>query len=456
MPGLKKIVLYDHVLTNLPAELLAKAFSRLQEVVIGGTYLTRGQLTTILETSLASTRLAMFDLSNLSKISEDMWENTGYLPLGVRPDSVNQELSNVSEELLTKSLLRLEKVSLKCNKLGLLQWNSILENTPASGLKDLDLSFNSEIIDIPSITLATAVASLRKVNLAYLTLTDEQLLFIFKLIKTSQTLEDLNIGNIKLQDIPKDMLTTLCKLKVVNIEGTNLSNVQVNEILYAIAHEDNSIYPNKIEKLNISRNSIQDTPSQLLADACSRLSHLNISDTYLTTSQCVAIFSALPNSKLKFLDISGVRLASVPTHVLAKGVCCLMEVDLSSTMTTTQQVIAILTNSKDSKTLNKVVGIAMRNIPEHLEECATYLSMVTPYGNLSLRARRQERLKKNNKKDEERPRASLSPNSRLVPAHPPVSGMIPPPPPPPPLPSSSVPHQSPPPPPPPPPPPSSV
>merc|ERR1712128_220858 len=143
-----------------------------------------------------------------------MWENTGYLPVGLRPESVNRELSNMSNDLK-----RLEKVSLKCNKLGLLQWNAILENTPGSNIKELDLSFNSEIIDIPGLTLGMAVASLRKVNLAYITLTDDQLLSIFTLIKTSNTLEDLNIGNIKLQDIPKEMLTVLCKLKVVNIEG---------------------------------------------------------------------------------------------------------------------------------------------------------------------------------------------------------------------------------------------
>eukprot|EP00092_Neocalanus_flemingeri_P027663 GFUD01030027.1.p1 GENE.GFUD01030027.1~~GFUD01030027.1.p1 ORF type:complete len:541 (-),score=122.28 GFUD01030027.1:35-1657(-) len=445
MPGLKTVVLYDHVLTNIPAELLAKAFTRLQEVVVGGTYLTRGQLKLILESSLASGSLKMLDLSNLSKISEDMWENTGHLPQGVRHDSVNQELGNVSEDLLTKSLMRLEKLSLKCNKLGLLQWNSLLENTPASNLKDLDLSFNSEIIDIPSITLAMAVASLRKVNLAYITLTDEQLLCIFKLIKTSQTLEELNIGNIKLQDIPNQDMETLCKLKMVNIEGTNLTNVQANSVLQAISNVDHPTYPNKIKSLNISRNSIQDTPSQLLANACLQLTHLNISDTYLTNSQCVAIFSALPNSNMTFLDISGVRISLVPADILSRGVCSLKEVDLSSTMTTTQQVIAILTRSKDSKTLHKVVGIAMRNIPEHLEECATYLSMVTPYGNLSLRARRQERLKKNGKAPRARPKVTLPPNS----AQPQVSGMIPPPPPPPP---SSVQNQFVPPPPPPPPP----
>lgn len=446
MQGLKKIVLYDHVLTNLPAELLAEAFNRLQEVVIGGTYLTRGQLTTILESSVTSNSLKMLDLSNLSKISEDMWENTGYLPVGVTTDSVNQELSNVSEELLTKSLTHLEEVSLKCNKLGLMQWNSILENTPGSNLQDLDLSFNSEIIDIPGLTLATAVACLRRVNLAYLTLTDEQLIWIFQLIKTSKTLEDFNIGNIKLQDIPNDMMNSLCKLKVVNLEGTNLTYVQLNELFNAIANADNSEYLHKIEKLNISRNSIQDTPSQLLADACIQLTHLNISDTYLTTSQCVAIFSALPNSSLKFLDISGIRLASVPTHLLAKGVCSLTEVDLSSTMTTTEQVIGILTRSKDSKTLNKVVGIAMRNIPEHLEECATYLSMVTPYGNLSLRARRQEKLKK--KIDEKQPRLGTSGIPLPPPPPPEFVGNIPPPPPPP---SSTGTKGSPPPPPPPPP-----
>ena len=147
MKGLKKIVLYDHVLTNISADLLAEAFNRLEEVVIGGTFLKRDQLTRILQASLGSTSLKSLDLSNLSKISEDMWENTGHLPVGVTVESVNRELSNVSGDLLTKSLTKLEKVSLKCNKLGLIQWNSIIENTPGSKLQDLDLSFNSEIID---------------------------------------------------------------------------------------------------------------------------------------------------------------------------------------------------------------------------------------------------------------------------------------------------------------------
>lgn len=429
MPGLKKIVLYDHVLTYISADLLAKAFTRLAEVVIGGTYLTRGQLTTILQTSLTSTSLNMLDLSNLSKISEDMWENTGYLPVGLRPDSVNRELSNVSDDILRQALKRLEIVSLKCNKLGLLQWNTILENTPGSNLKELDLSFNSEIIDIPGLTLAMAVASLRKVNLAYITLTDDQLLSIFTLIKTSNTLEDLNIGNIKLQDMPKEMLTVLCKLKVVNIEGTNLGNEQIKQILNGIC--DVSSSKHRLEKLDISRNSLQDIPSQLLADACMRLTHLNISDTSLTTSQCEAIFSAIPNSSMIYLDISGVRLAAVPAEILSKGVCGLREVDLSSTMTTTKQIIEILTKSKESETLKKVVGILMRNIPEHLERYAACLSMVTPFGNVNLRARRQEETMKILGEEEPTAPWLIAAGIHQPRSPPEASGSIPPPPPPP-------------------------
>ena len=137
--------------------------------------------------------------------------------------------------------------------------------------------------------------------------------------------------------------------------------------------------------------------SQHLFDACLVMTSLHISDTYLTANQSLTIFSALPNSNMQYLDISGVRLSSVPTEVLAVGVCSLVEVDLSSTMISTKQVIAILTRSKKSKTLSKVVGIGMRDIPEHLEICAKYLSMITPYGNLRLRARRQARLMQNNK-----------------------------------------------------------
>jgi len=435
MKGLKKIVLYDHVLTNISADLLAEAFIRLEEVVIGGTFLKRDQLTRILQASLGSTSLKSLDLSNLSKISEDMWENTGHLPVGVTVESVNRELSNVSDDLLTKSLTKLEKVSLKCNKLGLIQWNSIIENTPGSKLQDLDLSFNSEIIDIPGITLARAVASLKKINLAYITLTDEQLLSIFNLIKTSQTLEDINIGNIKLQDIPKEMLRVLCKLKVVNIEGTNLTNSQVFEILSGMANQDS-----QIQKLNISRNSLQEIPHQLLADAIRPLTHLNISDTSLTTDQCSALFSSLPDSKLEYLDISGIPLSSVPTNILAKGVCSLREVDLSTSQTTSQQVIAILTNSKNSKTLKKVMGLLSRNIPKHLEQTATYLGMVTPFGNRSLRAHQQEKtltLLRTNVEPAVPWLAGIqAPGSGNIPPPPPpppgVFGNIPPPPPPPP------------------------
>ena len=39
----------------------------------------------------------------------------------------------------------------------------------------------------------------------------------------------------------------LCKLKVVNIEGTNLTNDQVNEVLTGMANQDS-----QIQKLNIS------------------------------------------------------------------------------------------------------------------------------------------------------------------------------------------------------------
>ena len=128
MAVLKKIILYELVLTNIPADLVG-----------GGTYLNREQLTTILESCLESGNLKMLDLSNLSKISEDMWMSTGYLPQGVQRDSVDQELSKVSKELLTKSDVQLKKITLKTNKPGLLQWNSILENTPASNLEDFDL-----------------------------------------------------------------------------------------------------------------------------------------------------------------------------------------------------------------------------------------------------------------------------------------------------------------------------
>ena len=65
-----------------------------------------------------------------------------------------------------------------------------------------------------SVKIETHFVNLTHPTLAYATLTVEQLLSIFKLIKTSQTLEDLNIGNNNLEDIPKEMLTPLCKLKI--------------------------------------------------------------------------------------------------------------------------------------------------------------------------------------------------------------------------------------------------
>ena len=250
-----------------------------------------------------------------------------------------------------------------------------------------------------------------------------------------------------LQDIPREMLAPLCKLRQLNIEGTNLTNTQVNNILCEITQRQTPD-KTKLESLNISRNVLNDTPSQLLADACLRLTSLNISDTFLTPKQCLAIFSALPNSKMTYLDISGVRLISVPTAVLAKGVCSLVEVDLSSTMITTRQVIAILTKSKMSSTLNKVVGIAMKDIPQHLEVCAKYLRMITPYGNLNLRARRQVRLRENNKSGNIKrngrriyplPERSIPPPlpPQGIPAPPPFpSNGIPPPPPPPPPPAT--------------------
>ena len=114
--------------------------------------------------------------------------------------------------------------------------------------------------------------------------------------------------------------------------------------------------------------NLSGVPADILAMAVGRLKTVDLSNTQLTTNQCVKVLETIPSSAiLTDLGLSFVNLSGVPADILAMAVGRLKTVGLSYTRLTTNQCVKVLESIPPTRLTNLCLyGIDLSGVPADL------------------------------------------------------------------------------------------
>jgi len=218
--------------------------------------------------------------------------------------------------------------------------------------------------NIPSQILAHAVGCLPKVDLSWTHLTSEQILAVLDACINSSTPIDVSLDALNLHNIPSQILAqAVRRLHKVNLAYTRLTSEQILAVL------DVCINSSTLVDVSLESVHLQNIPSQILAQAVSRLHKVDLSWTHLTYTHILAVLDACINSST-LIDVSldALNLHNIPSHILAQAVSRLQKVNLSNTGLRSEQILAVLESCIISPTLIDVLllGVDLKGIPAEI------------------------------------------------------------------------------------------
>ena len=326
-------------LSGVPADKLARTVGHLHTVKLKSNSLSTHQCTQVLNTSITSTTLADLNLAG-------------------------NNLFGVSANILGMAVGRLKTVNLKFTSLSTDQCTQVLNTSLTSTtLVDLNLARNN-LSGVPANILGMAVGRLKTVNLEYTRLSTDQCTQVLNTSITSTTLADLNLAENNLFGVLAELLATAVgHLQTVNLKDTLLSTVQCTKILETIPSSTT------LADLNLAVNNLSGVPADILAMAVGRLKNVDFRRTQLTTNQCVEVLHAITSSAtLTDLDFWRINLSGVPADILALAVSRLKTVNLSNTRLTTDQCVKVLDAIPSIATLTNLYmyGIDLSGVPSDL------------------------------------------------------------------------------------------
>jgi len=260
------------------------------------------------------------------------------------------KLTKVSAPLLAKAISSVRVANLDGTFLCPGQAMHVLKASIQSNtLEELNLRYN-DLSDVPESILARSMSRLKSVNLAYTELRNEQITEMLEGCLQSTSLESLNLCENDLMDVsPKLLAQTIGKLQAVNLDAACLVTEQIVEILQT------SLNSKTLENLNIRFNDLSNIPSPILAQAVSSIKNVNVSFSDLSAQQVEAILTKSLDSKiLQNLELSGVELNEIPATLLAKAVSRLKIANLGFTDLKTYQITEILSAGLKSKTIKMI------------------------------------------------------------------------------------------------------
>jgi len=311
---LKKLDIAGNDLSSVDPKCLARSVAELEEVNLAGTHLTSHQCLEIVRFSAND--------SKLKKL------NIGF-----------NNLSLVDPESLARSVAELEEVNLSVTHLTSEQFHAMFRFSAVDcKLKILNIAGN-DMSTLEPDSMARSVAKLEEVNIKLTKLTNQQFEAIFRHAALDCKLKmlemDMSDDNLSLVD-PKSLTRTVTKFKEMDLSCTVLTSGQCE----AIFRFDTVIC--KLKILNMSGHDLSSVDPESVARSIAELENVNLCDTKLTSQQCQAIFKvAAVDCKLKILNIGRNDLSSVDPKSLARFVAELEEVNLSNAKMTSQQCEAI-------------------------------------------------------------------------------------------------------------------
>ena len=265
-------------LSTFCAHTLAFIISRLKEVNMFGTDLRTGQLTVLFSKihGCRDLRLRSLDI--------------GY-----------NKLSSVSCEIFTQGVLRLAEVNLQNTHLTTEQINYFLEEIRITrDLKMRNLHIGGH--DLSSIApeiLTDVFCKLRQLQLWGFYLSKDQLNFIFDHLRVFKYLKlrHLEIHHIKLSSASRYCLAfAICKIEEVRLINSHLVTDQLNVIFHTITNCKTLI----LRKLNIGGSDFSLVSPEAMSDAVCKLEEVELVGKNLTDYQLETIlFQILACSSLK-------------------------------------------------------------------------------------------------------------------------------------------------------------
>merc|ERR1711954_615532 len=127
---------------------------------------------------------------------------------------------------------------------------------------------------------------------------------------------------------PSILAGTICRAEQVKMTRNSFQLSEYNPIFSEIAHCKNL----KLKTLILYGGNIKGVDPKTLSSAITRLKEVSLSEAFLSTNQLNILLkdiSCSRNSYLRILELYGEDLSEVLSDVFAKGVCRLLEINLS-------------------------------------------------------------------------------------------------------------------------------
>jgi len=171
---------------------------------------------------LANTKTINLIESDLTpaQLTELFKEITKKTPTVVEEVILSDAIAEVPSDILASALVKIKKINLTNAKYAdVTSFFQLLGNDSSAVVEDIDLSDNL-LCDIPPDTLATALADLKKIKLHYAQLTPLQINTL--LTQISPAVEEINLEGVDLKIISPEALSALTRIKRLYLNRGNL------------------------------------------------------------------------------------------------------------------------------------------------------------------------------------------------------------------------------------------
>ena len=323
--------------SNSSSAVLSRALVKIEEVVVKSTFSST-------ETAVRS----LEDLCGTIVRCEDLKTRKLNIVIGTTNSDPDSDLPppSVSPELLSAALVRLVKIDIDfiMNSEQLEALATKIAQEKNMKLEILRLNGNNELDQVSPEVLSRAIIRLKKMpsqcnrgRRIIMKLSSLQIEFLLKALYESKAgevnLEYLGLGKRSLTDVPPDYLAgAAVKVKTVKFSCCHLTTDQSKALLTRIAASAEKI---KTKFLDIRRNDLSSVPADILVKTIEKLDKIELINTNLTKPQMTAVLKQFVKKSSFRRKVGGVFglssdqvLSTVSGELLGQSIAMLKSVRL--------------------------------------------------------------------------------------------------------------------------------